>query len=104
MNLRVKEIIHSGSDVAVTLTGVLSERWTIISITDKNGSSNTYNVSYKARAGTNTYHVFTSAASTGAAEVPQFPLGLPPVAYGDVVTITGSVAADYIVVYAAVTV
>lgn len=100
MNARAVEFKRVGTATTVTITPKQSELWMIYAIQDSDGSTNVWQVNYTPGvAGAGTYVPFKqTAASAVSVGTPS----MPPIRYGDTVTISGSVAANYLVMYQAV--
>ena len=99
-NTRAKEFIRVGSATTVALTNsTTNEVWNPYAIQDSDGSTNTYYISYQPKGGAGTWVVFRQ---TAASNIPVGLASMPPIRPGDTVTVTGTVAANYLLMYQSV--
>ena len=99
-NSRAKQFTRVSTATIVTVAVPLGERWIIYAIQDTDGATNTYRIDFTpAGAGNATFAVFRQAT---ASNVPVGCSNMPSMTSADTVSIVGTVAANYLVMYQAV--
>ena len=99
LNTRTKEFIRVGTSTTVFVTVPVGELWNVYGIQDTDGSTNTFRIDYLPSGGAVTWSVFRQST---ASNVPVGTSIMPPLRSGDTISIVGTVAANYLLMYQAV--